>query len=119
VESAQPVADDRTRLLSAHGAARVDAVAEQRAAQAPFCESVFRYELVEVLSHPVPLFQPDSTGSITKNGRRETAEGDPGAGSTSEAPCGEAPRHPDARASTRVGPCFSCDMPHPGDIAPV
>ena len=55
MKPAQPVADGRTRFLSVHGAARVDAVAEQRIAQAPLRVLVFDYEFVEVLSHPVPL----------------------------------------------------------------
>ena len=68
MESAQPVADGRTRLLSAHGAAGVHAVAEQRIAQAPLRVLVFHYELVEVQSHPVPLFCPSvlSTAALPK-----------------------------------------------------
>ena len=120
MESAQPGADGRTHLLSAHGATRVDAVAEQRIAQASLRVLVFDYELVEVQSHqPVPLFAQDilRTDSITKRHAAKRRNEDPGAGSTSGAPCGEAPRHPDARASTRVGRCLHCDMPRTGDIA--
>jgi hypothetical protein len=43
---------------------------------------VFHYEFVEVQSHPVPLFAQDilRTDSITKTGRRQTADRRPGRG---------------------------------------
>jgi hypothetical protein len=67
METAEPVADRCTRFLSVHGAARVDAVAEQRIAQAPLRVLVFDYEFVEVPFHPVPLSAHVlSTDSITK-----------------------------------------------------
>jgi hypothetical protein len=55
MKTAKPVAGGRTRFLSVHGAARVDAVAEQRIAHAPLRVLIFDYEFVEVPSHPVPL----------------------------------------------------------------
>lgn len=107
MQPAQLIAHSQTRLVASDRAARVLAVAEEGLAQAALRGLIRRDEIVEVLVH-------DRESLPTR--RSLEREERPGRKVTPEAPCGKAPRYPDARASTRVGSAARLDMPRTGEI---
>ena len=56
------------------------------------------------------------TGNHYPRDARSNEQGRPGREVTPEAPCGKAPRYPDARASTSLGSAARLDMPRTGEI---